>query len=429
MNESTSSARCDSSSDAIVDRIGTRNPLLRLLPFLGPAFIASVAYVDPGNFATNIKGGASLGYTLVWVVIVSNLMAMLIQSLSAKLGIATGSNLPEIIRDHFPKPVVFGMWVVAEIVAIATDLAEVLGAAIGINLLFGLPLLLSALLTGVAAFVVLGLQRYGFRAIEAVISTLVGLIALCYVVELFFAKPDLAAAGQAVITPSFGGTGGVLLATGILGATVMPHVIYLHSSLTQSRIVPRSAEQARRIFRFEVVDVVIAMGIAGFVNAAMLVVAASTFHGSGHSDIGEIEQAYRTLTPLLGAAASTVFAVSLLLSGLSSSTVGTMAGQVVMQGFLHRRIPIWLRRLVTLVPAIIVIALGLNATQTLVASQVVLSFGIPFALIPLIMFTRRRDIMGNSLVNGRVTTSLAVLASVLIVALNIFLLYEQFLGG
>ncbi len=419
-----SRGRADDRAVEVLEGKSKRPALLRLLPFLGPAFIASVAYVDPGNFATNIQGGAKFGYTLVWVVIASNLMAMLIQSLSAKLGIATGRNLPETIRDHFPRPLVWLMWAIAEVVAMATDLAEFLGASIGLNLLFGLPLLPAAFITGLATFLILGLQRYGFRALEAVISVIVGVIALCYVLEMVLARPSGASIGRAIVSPHFGGTEGVLLATGILGATVMPHVIYLHSSLTQSRIVPRSAEQARRIFRFEVVDVVIAMSLAGFVNLAMLVMAAATFHATGRSDVASIEQAYQTLAPLLGEAASVVFAVSLLFSGLSSSTVGTMSGQVVMQGFIHRQVPIWLRRLVTMLPALVVIGLGLNPTRSLVISQVVLSFGIPFALVPLVLFTRRRDIMGDVLVNGRVTTLLSALISALIIALNVFLVYE-----
>lgn len=399
----------------------------RLLPFLGPAFIASVAYVDPGNFATNIQGGAEFGYLLVWVIVASNLMAMLIQALSAKLGIATGLNLAEVCREQFPKRVVWGMWLLAEVVAMATDLAEFLGAALGFNLLFHLPLLPAAFLTAITTFLILGLQRYGFRPLEATITVLVGVIALCYLIETVLDKPNWGAIGKGAVTPRFSGTESVLLATGILGATVMPHVIYLHSALTQSRIVTRDPVQLRRLFRFEVVDVVLAMGLAGMVNAAMLIMAASTFYQKGLTSIASIEEAHKTLEPLLGSAASAIFAISLLASGLSSSTVGTLAGQTIMQGFIHRSIPIWLRRGLTMLPALVVIAVGLDPTRTLVISQVVLSFGIPFALIPLVQFTRQEQLMGV-LTNHRITTAVASAVATLIVGLNVFLLYQTFFG-
>ncbi len=400
----------------------------RLLPFLGPAFVASVAYVDPGNFATNIQAGAEFGYTLLWVIVASNLTAMLIQTLSAKLGIATGLNLAEVCRERYPRPVVWGMWVVSELVAMATDLAEFLGAAVGFNLLFGIPLFPAALITAVATFLILGLQRYGFRPIEAVITVMVGVIALCYIVETVLEWPDWGALFKSAVTPRFVGTESVLLAVGILGATVMPHVIFLHSSLTQNRIRTASAEQMKRLFRFQLVDVTVAMGLAGLINGAMLVMAASTFHRAGLTQIASIEEAYRTLTPLLGPLASFVFAISLLAAGLSSSTVGTMAGQVIMQGFLHWHVPIWVRRLVTMLPALAVIAAGFDPTRTLVISQVVLSFGIPFALIPLVQFTRHRDVMGV-LVNHRVTTAIAWVISGAIISLNFYLLYAVFTGG
>jgi manganese transport protein len=405
-----------------------KSGLARLMPFLGPAFIASVAYVDPGNFATNIQGGAEFGYMLLWVIVASNLMAMLIQGLSAKLGIATGKNLAEHCREQFPRPLTIGMWVLMEIVAMATDLAEFLGAALGFNLLFHIPLLTAALLTAVTTFIILGLERRGFRPLEAVITALVGVIAVCYIIETILDRPDMAQVAFHAFVPQFAGLESVLLATGILGATVMPHVIFLHSSLTQNRIPTQNVSQLKRLFRFEIIDVTIAMGLAGLVNAAMLIMASSTFFTKGLTQIGTIEEAYRTLTPLLGSAASTVFAISLLASGISSSTVGTMAGQVIMQGFIHRKIPIWVRRAVTMTPPIIVIALGLDPTRTLVLSQVVLSFGLPFAIIPLVMFTRRRDVMGE-LVNLRYTTVLASIVAGLIVALNIFLLYQIGFSG
>jgi manganese transport protein len=399
-----------------------------LLPFLGPAFVASVAYIDPGNFATNIQGGAQFGYMLLWVIVASNLMAMLVQALSAKLGIASGRNLAEMCRDRFPRPVVWGMWGISELVAMATDLAEFLGAALGLHLLFHLPLLVAAGLTGVVTIVILGLERYGFRPVEAVITGLVGVIAVSYVIETILDRPDWGAVAASAVIPRFAGTESVLLATGILGATVMPHVVFLHSALTQRRIVPGTAPQAARLFRFEVVDVVIAMGLAGVVNAAMLIMAASTFHREGLVHVASIEEAHRTLRPLLGSFSSTVFGISLLASGLSSSTVGTMAGQVIMQGFLHRRISLWLRRLVTMAPAIIVIALGLDPTRTLVLSQVVLSFGLPFALVPLVLFTRDRTLMGG-LANRPLTTVAAWATTGVIISLNFFLLYRLLAGG
>jgi manganese transport protein len=401
--------------------------LSKLLPFLGPAFVACVAYIDPGNFATNIQGGAEFGYMLLWVIVASNLMAMLIQTLSAKLGIASGHNLAELCREHFPRPVTLAMWGLMEIVAMATDLAEFLGAAVGFNLLFHIPLLAAALLTAVTTFIILGLEQRGFRPLEAVITGLVGVIAVCYLIETILDRPALGLVAYHAVVPQFSGKESVLLATGILGATVMPHVIFLHSALTQNRIPTTDAAQLRRLFRFELIDVTIAMGLAGLVNAAMLIMAASTFYTQGLTHIASIEEAYRTLTPLLGSAASTVFAISLLASGLSSSAVGTMAGQVIMQGFIHRQIPAWLRRLITMAPPIIVIALGLDPTRTLVLSQVVLSFGLPFAIIPLVMFTRRRDVMGP-LVNRSVTTLIASVVAALIVALNLYLLAQIFLG-
>jgi manganese transport protein len=406
---------------------GRKGTFARLLPFLGPAFVASVAYMDPGNFATNIQGGAKFGYMLLWVVIASNLMAMLIQTLSAKLGIATGANLAEHCRTRFPRGLNLFLWALMEIVAMATDLAEFLGAALGFNLLLGIPLWVAGILTAIATFLILSLEHYGFRPIEAVITTLVGIVAVSYLIETVLDRPDWGLVAVGAFLPKFSGSESVLLAAGILGATVMPHAIFLHSSLTQDRIVVREPGQLRRLFRFEVLDVVIAMGLAGLINMAMLVMAAATFFNKGLTNIGTIQEAHRTLEPLLGHAASAVFAISLLASGLSSASVGTMAGQVIMQGFLRRHIPAWVRRLVTMLPSLIVIAIGLDPTRTLVISQVVLSFGLPFTIIPLILFTRRRDIMGV-LTNRWATTALASVAAVLIVALNVYLLYQTFFG-
>lgn len=407
---------------------GKRRGLARILPFLGPAFIASVAYVDPGNYATNIQGGARFGYTLLWVIVVSNLMAMLIQAMSAKLGIATGMNLAEHCRNYFPRPVVLMMWVLMEVVAMATDLAEFLGAALGFNLLFGIPLWVAGILTAIATFLILWLERYGFRPLEAAITALIGVIAVSYLIETVLDRPNWGNVVFHAFVPQFVGKESVLLATGILGATVMPHAIFLHSALTQHRIVVKDPLHQRRLFNFEVMDVVIAMGLASLINAAMLIMAASTFFDQGLTRIGSIEEAHRTLQPLLGSAASWVFALSLLASGLSSASVGTMAGQVIMQGFIHRQIHPWIRRLVTMVPSLIVIAMGLDPTRTLVISQVVLSFGLPFAIIPLVLFTRRRDLMG-ALVNRRVTTLAVSVVSVLIIALNLYLLHQVFFGG
>jgi manganese transport protein len=397
----------------------------RILPFLGPAFIAAVAYIDPGNFATNIAGGSKFGYTLVWVIVASNLMAMLIQTLSAKLGIATRRNLAEVCRDEFSRRTSILLWVQAEVIAMATDLAEFLGAAIGFNLLLGTSLLVSTFLTGIAAFAILGLQRYGFRPFEALIAAIVGVIGVCYLTELFYANPDLGAVGHHAVVPGFQGKESVLLAVGILGATVMPHVIYLHSALTQDRIVAESEASVRRLMRYTQVDVVVAMLIAGLINMSMLVMAASTFWRSGLPNVSSLEGAHRTLEPILGATASALFAVALLGSGLSSSAVGTLSGQVVMQGFVRRRIPVAVRRVVTMIPAFVVVAVGVDPSRTLVLSQVVLSFGIPFALVPLVYFTSRRDLMGI-LVNHRLTTIAATLVATLIIALNVFLLTQTF---
>ncbi len=403
----------------------SRLPALRLLPFLGPAFIACVAYIDPGNFATNIAGGSKFGYTLVWVIVASNLMAMLIQTLSAKLGLATGRSLPEVCRERLPRRVSLGLWLQAEGIAMATDLAEFLGAALGFNLLLGIGLFPAAILTGIAAFGILGLQRFGFRPLEAVIAMFVGVVGLSYVIELFYARPPLGAVATHAVVPSFQGSESVLLAVGILGATVMPHVIYLHSALLQDRIVPDDEAQARTLLRYTRIDVLIAMSIAGLINISMLVMAASVFYGSGETGVDSVETAHRTLAPILGGASAALFALALLASGLSSSAVGTMSGQVVMQGFVQWRIPIWVRRAVTMIPAFVVIGLGVDPSKTLVISQVVLSFGIPFALVPLVWFTSRREIMGG-LVNRRATTAVASVVAALICALNVFLLAQTF---
>jgi manganese transport protein len=390
------------------------------LPLLGPAFVAAVAYIDPGNFATNIQGGARYGYLLLWVVLAANLMAMLIQMLSAKIGIATGKNLPEVCRESFPRGVTWGLWIQAELIAMATDMAEFVGAAIALNLLFGVPLFVAGLMTGVVAFGILGLQAHGYRRFELVIAGLFGVVLLGFLYQAFEVGPNASGAAKGFI-PHFAGTDSILLAAGILGATVMPHVIYLHSALTQRRIAVRNDDERRRLMRFQRLDVGIAMSVAGVVNISMLMVAAALFHTSGHTGVDSIDGAYHGFQDLVGNGAAVAFGLALLASGFASSSVGTYAGQVVMQGFIARSIPLMVRRLVTMAPALIVLAIGLDPTRTLVISQVVLSFGIPFALIPLVIFTSRRKLMG-ALVNTRATNIAAGFVAVLIVALNIFLL-------
>ncbi|CAG9613620.1 Divalent metal cation transporter MntH [Bacillus rhizoplanae] len=405
---------------------GETKGLKRLLPFLGPAFIASVAYIDPGNFATNIAAGSQYGYLLLWVILVSNLMAVLIQSLSAKLGIATGKNLPEVAREHFPKPVSIGLWIQGELVIMATDLAEFIGAALGLYLLFGIPLLPAALITAVGSFIILEFQRRGFRPLEAVITGMVFIVVIAFGVQVFYAKPELSPLLSGLFTPKFQGVNSILLAAGILGATVMPHAIYLHSALTQRRVVGTTDEQRKKIFRFEFIDIVIAMIIAGAINASMLIVAAALFFKNG-LHVEDLDVAFHGFEHLVGPAAATLFGIGLLTAGLSSSSVGTMSGDIIMQGFIRMHIPLYLRRFITMIPPLVIIALGVNPTHALVMSQVVLSFGIAFALVPLIVFTSKKSIMGG-LVNHRLTTAIAWLIAVLIIALNIFLLYQTFIG-
>jgi len=401
---------------------GRRRGLRALLPFAGPAVIASIAYVDPGNFATNIQAGAQFGYMLLWVVVAANVVAMLFQALSARLGIVTGESLAGLCRIHFPRPLSLAMWVASEIAAMATDLAESLGAAIGLALLCHIPLLVGLLITFAATLAMLMLQRRGFRPIELVISGFVALICICYLVELAIVPPDWAAFGFHAVVPQLDGPDSVMLSVGIIGATVMPHAIYLHSSLTQGRTPAFNDAERRRILSFSNREVLIALGIAGLVNMAMLAMAAAAFH-AGHPEVAEIETAYHTLTPLLGVGAAAVFLVSLLASGLSSSVVGTMAGQVIMQDFVGFRIPLWLRRVVTMVPAVVVVAWGVNATQALVGSQVVLSLVLPVPMIALLVLAGRRDIMGRFVVRGWTRVG-AVVAAVLVLTLNLILLLQ-----
>ena len=409
-----------------LQQIRSRGRLRGAIAVLGPAFVACIAYVDPGNFATNIAGGAQFGYLLLWVLLTANLMGMLIQNLSAKIGIATGKNLPELCREHFRRPVTVGLWIQAELIAMATDLAEFVGAAIALNLLFGVPMFHAGLITAIIAFAILALQGRGYRRFELVIMGFLGVIILGFLYDTLRIGFDAGEAARGFI-PGFAGTESVLLATGILGATVMPHVIYLHSALTQDRFRPRDDKEKRALLRFQRIDVTIAMGLAGLVNMSMLIIAASLFHTSGLTDLDSIEEAHSQFSTLVGGGAALAFALALLASGLASSSVGTYAGQVVMQGFINRTIPLVLRRAVTMAPALIVLALGVNPSRALVISQVVLSFGIPFALVPLVLLTRRRDIMG-ALVNRRITTLAASVVAALIIALNGFLLYETLIA-
>jgi manganese transport protein len=406
-----------------LESILARGPARAMLAMLGPAFVASVAYVDPGNFATNIQGGARFGYLLLWVVLAANLMAMLIQYLSAKLGIVTDRNLPELCRDHYPRPVAWGLWIQAEVMAMATDVAEFIGAALGLNLLFHVPMLPAGLITGVIAFALLELQRHGFRRYELAIGGLLGLILLGFLYETLKIGPSASGVAHGLV-PHLDGTGSVYLAVGIVGATVMPHVIYLHSALTQGRTSVRNDAERSRVLRFERADVIVALGLAGLVNIAMLAVAAKLFHGSpaaAHADT--IRGAHAGFSHLVGGTAALAFAIALFASGASSSSVGTYAGQIVMAGFLDFRISIFARRALTMAPALVVLAAGADPTRALVASQVVLSFGIPFALVPLVLLTRRRDVMGAH-VNRRATTVAAGSAAALISALNVFLLAQ-----
>ncbi|HJV45156.1 MAG TPA: Nramp family divalent metal transporter [Bacillota bacterium] len=411
--------------DARASLAGKHKGIRAILPFLGPAFVASIAYIDPGNFATNIQSGSQFGYRMLWVVILSNLIAMLLQNMSAKLGIATGRNLPELCREHFPKSLSYLMWIVSEIAAMATDLAEFLGATIALNLLFGIPMLYATLLTGISTYLILMLDRYGFRMLEKFIAIFALMIGGSYIIETFLSKPDLGQIVYHSIVPWLGNSDSILLAVGVIGATVMPHAIYLHSSLTQNRIVPRNDEEKIKIQRFNTKEVIIALSFAGFVNLAMMYMSASVFNESGNTGVVDIQSAYQTLTPLLGSAAASVFLFSLLCSGISSSVVGTMAGQVIMQGFVGFTIPLWLRRLITMLPTIIIVALHVDPIRTLVISQVVLSLVLPAPILALIYFTKKKEIMGV-LVNTKRITILSTICAILILCLNFYLIFQTF---
>jgi manganese transport protein len=401
-------------------RQGWRSGLL----FAGPAVIASIAYMDPGNFATNIQAGAQYGYTLLWVVVMANLIAMLFQALSAKLGIVTGRNLAEMCRDEFSLPVVMVMWGISELAAMATDLAEFLGGAIGLSLLFQMPLMVGMVITAIITYGILLIAGRGFRPMEIVIAGLVAVIALCYLAELFIAPVSWGAAAMHSVLPRIPDAAALTISVGIIGATVMPHAIYIHSGLTQNRAPSRNDGERRKLVRFSNREVLIALAVAGAINMAMVMMASAAFH-AGHSDVADIQTAYHTLTPLLGIGAAGVFLVSLMASGISSSVVGTMAGQMIMQGFVGFRIPVWLRRVITMIPAFVVIALGVNPTWALVISQVVLSFALPIPMIALVLFTRRRDIMG-AFTNNRLTDIAAIAGTAIILILNVVLLAQTF---
>ena len=396
------------------------------LAMLGPAFVAAIAYVDPGNFATNVAGGAQFGYLLLWVVLMANLMAMLVQYLSAKLGVVTDKNLPELCRATYPRAATWFLWLQAEAMAMATDVAEFMGAALGLNLLFHVPLLPAGFITGAIAFLILELQRHGFRRFELAITALLGIILAGFLYETLRISPP-AGAALAGLVPHFAGSESILLAVGIVGATVMPHAIYLHSALTNGRVPARSERERRKILGFERLDVIVALGLAGLVNMAMLAIAAALFHTSAYAGVSTIEQAHQGLARLVGGGAALTFAVALLASGISSSSVGTYSGQVVMAGFVNLRVPLLLRRAVTMIPALLLLALAVSPTRALVLSQVVLSFGIPFALVPLVLLTSNRAIMREH-VNSLPVASLAWVIAGVIIALNVYLLAAQFLG-
>ena len=396
----------------------------RRLAFAGPAIIASVAYMDPGNYATNIQAGAGYGYTLLWVVLLANLIAMLFQALSARLGIVTGKNLAELSRDNLPRPLVWVMWAISEVAAMATDLAEFLGGAIGLSLLFGLPLMVGMAITAVVTYAILIFERQGFRPMELIIGALVLVIGLSYLAEVVIAPVEWGSAARGLMTPALPDGTALMIAVGIIGATVMPHAIYLHSGLTQSRARITTEGERRKVLRFSNIEVVAALAVAGMVNIAMVMMAASAFY-RGHADVAEIETAYHTLTPLLGTAAAAIFLTSLIASGISSSVVGTIAGQMIMQGFLRVRVPIWLRRLVTMLPAFAVVAMGVNATEALVLSQVVLSIALPVPMLALLYFVSRRDIMG-AFVAGPLVRVLAGGGAIVVLGLNFILLALAF---
>ena len=410
---------CFRISEALAGR--RRGPRV-MLSFVGPAVVASIAYMDPGNFATNIQAGAGYGYSLLWVVAVANIVAMLFQAMSAKLGLVTGRNLAELCRESLPRRYVYAMWGLSEIAAMATDLAEFVGGAIGVSLLLHLPMMASMLVTGAVTYGLLQFERKGFRPLELVIAALVGVIGLSYLAELLIAPVHWPSVFLHTFKPSIPDSNALTISVGIIGATVMPHVLFLHSGLTQNRVTPRNEHERVKLLKFSNIEVVLALGVAGLINMAMVIMASSAFH-QGHSDIASIETAWHTLTPLLGGAAAGLFLAALIASGISSSVVGTMAGQMIMQGFVGFRIPVGVRRLVTMVPAFAVVAWGVDATRALVLSQVVLSIALPVPMIALLWFTSRRDLMGVYR-NSLLTNVAAVVGTVAVLVLNGVLLVQ-----
>ncbi|SFD66878.1 manganese transport protein [Bacillus sp. OV194] len=413
-------------SKALAAAIPKKGKFRRAFPFLGPAFLVSVGYIDPGNWATNIEGGATFGYTLLWVLLLSNLMAILLQITAAKLGVATGKSLAENCRQHFSKPVAVFLWITAELAAMATDLAEFLGAALGIYILLGIPLFPAALIGAAVTFGILLLHKYGYRFIEQIILAFVLVVAAVYIMELFYAKPDFAQVGYHMVVPQLN-SASILVAIGMLGATVMPHNIFLHSSVVKNRLKKDQPKHNHRVYKFAIVDSLLALNIAWFINSAMIIVAAAVFFKNGVS-VKSIEDAYSTLTPLLGGFASLAFAIALLSAGLSSSVTGTMAGQYILEGFLNVKLPIWVRRVVTMIPALIIIGMGIDTWKALVVSQVVLSMQLPFTIIPLIVFTRNKKIMGKY-ANRPLTNVLLCIVATLIIFLNALLIYQTFGGN
>ncbi|RFU44300.1 Nramp family divalent metal transporter [Paraburkholderia sp. DHOC27] len=423
VNEPVAKPLTDSTTIAIREALeGRRHGLALLLPFAGPAIVVSVAYVDPGNFATNIQAGARYGYALLWVVVVANLIAMLFQALAAKLGIVTEHNLAELCREHFPKPVVLVLWVISEVAAMATDLAEFVGGALGLSLLLHVPLLVGMVIVGIATYGFLLFQKNRFRPLEHMVGAMVGVIGLCYLVELFVTPINWAAALPHLFVPELPDSEALTIAVGIIGATVMPHALFLHSGLTESRAPVKNESERAKLLRYSNIEVTVALAVAGLINIAMVLTAAGAFH-AGHPEVAEIQSAYHTLAPVLGKAAAAVFLLSLVASGLSSSVVGTAAGQMIMQGFVGFGIPIWLRRAITMIPSFIVVGLGINATQALVVSQVILSFALPFPVVALVWFTSRQEIMGRYR-NRAFVAGLTIVAALLVLTLNVVLLLQ-----
>jgi len=410
-----------------LSQILSRGRIRGALAILGPAFVASVAYVDPGNFATNFQGGSEHGYELVWVIVMANLMAILIQYLTAKLGLYSGQSLPEMCREAFPKRANIFLWIQAEVIAMATDLAEFTGAAVGLNLVFGVPLFLAGLITAVIAFGILALEQRGYRKFELAIIALLSFVAVGFLVDFFTVGRESYSGIASGLIPRIGGGDTMALVVGIIGATVMPHVVYLHSALQKDRIRPADQDEGRTLLRYNRLDCYIGLGLAGCVNLAMLCIAAALFHHPGLTGVNDLGPVHAHLATLVGGGAALAFGIALIASGLSASSVGTYSGQIVMAGFMNWRIPLFLRRALTMIPSLLILALAVNTTNALVYSQIVLSFGIPFALVPLILLTRKRERLGY-MVNTKITSNAMWAVTAVIASLNIYLLYTTISG-